>query len=106
MQRRPRKRPAPAPHAAKSGSDRQRIAHHHVLDAPAAPDEHPHLPPALERKLGELAREFLGHQAIARQLALVQILEAPELAGLQSVGLTVELGDLGPFQPTLRASSA
>ena len=94
-------------HALEVGQrDRERVAHHHVLDASAAPEQHAHLPPALERELGELARELLRDQAIARELALVQVLEATELAGFQSVGLTVELGDLRSLQPTLRASSA
>jgi hypothetical protein len=42
------------------------------------------------RDLGELARELLGEEPFAGQLALVQVLEAPELAGLEPVSLAVQ----------------
>ena len=67
----------------------KRVSDRDVLHGPGAIDERPDLAAGLVRDVGQLAREFLGDEAVSRNAALVELLEPTDLIRLEAVGLTV-----------------
>ena len=69
--------------------DAERIAHRDVFDRTVPGDQRADLPTRLARNLGELARELLRNQPVARNPALIEVAELAQLTGLEAVCLTV-----------------
>ena len=81
--------PAAGPQAAPVGQrNRVGIAHHHMLDQPAAIEQHPYLASNLVADFGQVPRELLRDQAIGRHPTPEEALELPSLAGLEAVRIT------------------
>ena len=75
-QRQAAQTPAAGPQAAPVGQgNRVGIAHHHVLDPPAAIEQHAHLAPDLVADFGQLPGELLRDQPIGRHPAPEEALE-------------------------------
>ena len=84
--------PAAGPQAAPVGQgDRVGIAHHHVLDQPAAIEQHADLAPNLAADFGQVPRELLGDQPIGRHPAPEEALDPASLTGLEAVRITEDL---------------
>ena len=87
--------PAPGAHPAPIRQlDRARVAHHHVGDGAGPIDQHADLAPGLAGQLGEVPREFLGDQAIGRNLPPEEAFELSDLAGLQPMGVSEDADGL------------
>ena len=85
-QRRPRRRPRPARRRPQSGRAMEwGVAHHHLLDEPAAVEEHADLTTDLVADLGELPGELLGDEPVRGDPAPEQALELAGLARLEAV---------------------
>jgi len=82
------------------------VPHHHVLDGALPVHQHPHLAPDLGRDPGQARRELRRQQALGRQAALVDFLKLADLAGLESRGVAVDLGDGSPPPGTRPGPSA
>ena len=91
--------PAARPQAAPVGQpDRVGVAHHHVLDEPAAVEQHPDLASSLVADLGQVPGKLLGDQPISGHPAPKETLELPDLAGLQAARVTEDLD--GTYLPS------
>ena len=73
--------------------DRVRVAHHHVRDSTAAVDQHPGLATDVRADLGQLAGEFVGDQAIRRDVPAKQALDLANLTGFEAVRVAVDLDE-------------
>jgi hypothetical protein len=88
---------AQTPEAARSAAhpfevrkdDPERIPDGDILDVSTPADQGTDLAADLEGDLGDAARELLRNQAVARYAALVELPELAELAGLETVRLSV-----------------
>jgi len=67
-----------------------------VGDGPAAIHQRAHLAARLEREGRQLARELLREQALRRQVAPLQTLELPDLAGLEAVCVAEDADEADP----------
>ena len=84
--------PAAGPQAAPVGQgNRVGIAHHHVLDQPAAIEQHADLAPNLVADFGQVPGELLGDQPIGRHPTPEEALELASLTGLEAVRITEDL---------------
>ena len=75
---RARAHPAPVRHGEPAVS-----AAHHVGDRAAPVEQHAHHAPYLVRELGELTRQFVGHQPIGRDAPPPQPLEPLHMTGFE-----------------------
>jgi hypothetical protein len=73
--------------------DAARVADDDRLDVALAVDERADLPPRLVRKLGELARELGRDDLLRRDAARVELLDAPELVGLEPLRVPLYVAD-------------
>ena len=67
------------------------ISHHRVGHRAPPVDENPDLAPDLAADGRQFASEFLGQQPIGRDAPPEKSLEGPDLAGLEAVGVSVDL---------------
>ena len=65
-----------------------RVADDNVFDVTASIDEHTNLPIDLSRNLGEMPREFLCNDVARMDAPLIELLQAVDLAWLQSLQVT------------------
>jgi hypothetical protein len=66
-------------------------ADHRVRHGAAAVDQHADLAAEVGREFGQLAREFLGDEAIGWEAAPVEALEGVNLAGLEALCVAEDL---------------
>ena len=84
--------PPAGPQSAPVGQgDRVGVTHHHVLDQPAAIEQHADLAAYLVADLGQVPGELLRDQPIGRHAAPEEALEPARLTGLEAVRVTEDL---------------
>jgi hypothetical protein len=70
-----------------------RVADHDVLDVALAINQRADLPPGLVREFGELAREFGRDDPLRRNAPRVELLDAAQLVGLETLRVAFYVAD-------------
>ena len=83
--------PRPAGGPSRGRANRVRVAHHHVLDQPAAVEQHADLAPNLVADFGQVTGELVGDQPLGRHPPPEEALELTSLTGLEAVRITEDL---------------
>ena len=93
----PAKATSTSTRAAKLGDEKLlAVAYNHMADLAAPVNREPNLPVELPRELTEALREGSRDQLLCRDTALVEALEALELARLQANEVSMNLQGLSP----------